>query len=51
VSFILTLGQSGVAIDSHHIWNYDKANHKPPMLVRFRVMGKVLNGIVWPIKG
>jgi hypothetical protein len=40
VPIVILVGMMQI-IDSHHIWNYDKANHKPPMLVRVRVMGEV----------
>jgi hypothetical protein len=40
VPIVILVGMMQI-IDSHHIWNYDKVNHKPPMLVRVSVMGKV----------
>jgi hypothetical protein len=40
VPIIILVGMMQI-IDSHHISNYDKVNHRPPMLVRVRVTGKV----------
>jgi hypothetical protein len=38
VPIVMLVGMMKI-IYSHHIWNYDKANHKPPMLVRKSLKG------------
>jgi hypothetical protein len=38
-------------ITSHFAHSYDKANHKTPMPIKAKVMGKARRGKVLPTKG
>jgi hypothetical protein len=50
VSIIMHMGMMSI-IASHFTQNYGKANHRTPMSVRAKVMGRAKRGNVQPTKG
>ncbi len=50
VPIIMHIGMMSITI-SHFIKSYNRANHKTPMLVRAKVLGKAKRGKVWPTRG